>query len=217
MCIAIVVGGNERQNQQNVLEATVGETKFRGECGTICLLDGHSLLQNHKTIPNATDDYGWALDAEMLRMQLYMAELGIADEQLPTPMAGVEHIEEPTEVPVQVLPPTPVPVRKIDVPPTPYPAKTQAQAPMGSGDIASAICALPWPCQEALYVANHESGIRWVFNLAGSGACGPFQTLPCVGMVVEGSGDIDAHLAEAYRKWKACSGGSFQCHWYNWW
>ena len=83
-------------------------------------------------------------------------------------------------------------------------------------EIRAIICdpQFAWPCEEALYVSWHES--KWnpeAVNTT-SGACNLFQTLECVG---PGWAGLQAHMAEAYRKWLACSGGSFQCAWYNWW
>ena len=96
------------------------------------------------------------------------------------------------------------------------PPKSSAQAkplvPIPTGDIASAICSYAWPCQEALSVCQKESHCSWVYNTTGSGACGPMQTLPCVGF-----GNLTAHLNEAFRKWKSCQGGSFYCDWYRYW
>lgn len=56
-----------------------------------------------------------------------------------------------------------------------------------------------------------ESGSSWAVNPS-SGACGPMQTLPCVGWM-----NPKVHFDEAYRKWAACNGGSFYCAWYQWW
>lgn len=96
--------------------------------------------------------------------------------------------------------------------PEPY-AEPSRQTLSYEGSIAELICSYDWPCEEALYVSWHESGHQlWVLNYEGSGACGLFQTLPCVGY-----GDIEANLDEAYRKWLACNGGSFWCAWYQWW
>jgi hypothetical protein len=138
-----------------------------------------------------------------LRVGLGIAERRIGEvSPTPTPEPASTGLVEPLDVP-----PTPKPVQPTAIPPTRPPAPVVA-----TGTMAEAICAIPWPCQEALSVCQKESGCSWVWNTTGSGACGPFQTLPCVGW-----GDIDAHLAEAYRKWKACGGGSFDCAWRQFW
>lgn len=210
------------------------------------MLPGSALLQNYQTIPNATSIDDSSVDSEMLRMQQYMVELGTWEEQLFTSLGRIENTPEPNQVPVQAMPVDAVRVQDVEdrtncsairgtaynseaertfflascisptstprpISPTVIPSQ-KPQAPiLASGSIADAICALPWPCQEALYVAHHESGVSWAIN-SSSGACGPMQTLPCVGW-----GDINAHLAEAYRKWINCRGGSFYCAWYQWW
>lgn len=113
------------------------------------------------------------------------------------PALGTAPLPTSTKVPR----PKPTPVQG---PPPPAPA------PMA--DWQSLVCSYPWPCQEALYVIRHESGGNHTAINPNSGACGLFQTLPCVGY-----NNLEAHLAEAYRKWSGCGGGSFQCAWYNWW
>lgn len=125
-------------------------------------------------------------------------------EPTPTPTPTYTPTPEPTNTPTPTPPPTATPV------PTQRAVATAAIVPTGS--LHAAICALPWPCAEALNVCQRESGCRWVYNAQGSGACGPFQTLPCVGWM-----NLEAHLAEAYRKWRACNGGSFACDWYRYW
>lgn len=167
-------------------------------CDEPCLLP----RELRRTAPGAA---GGAVEmVQRLRGAQDWWHMATAPTPTPTP-------DPPTSTPTLRPRPTNVSPTSTPVPAVPRPT-TPPAPPVAAGDIAAAICALPWPCQEALDVARHESGMRWVWNTQGSGACGPFQTLPCVGWM-----DLGAHLAEAYRKWKACNGGSFYCAWYQWW
>ena len=77
----------------------------------------------------------------------------------------------------------------------------------------AAASAYSWDMAEVAYIFENESEANpYSLNLEGSGACGCFQTLPCVG-----HGDAAANAAEAWRKYSACNGGSFYCDWYRWW
>lgn len=68
-----------------------------------------------------------------------------------------------------------------------------------------------WPVGEARAVTGREGGSDLCqFNTQGSGACGPFQDLPCPGL------DWGVQIATSFGKWEAC-GGSFECGWYRWW
>lgn len=97
--------------------------------------------------------------------------------------------------------------------PTPTPAPTPAVAlatAYSAGSIEALICSYPWPCQEALNVARHESGLQSIYNREGSGACGIFQLLPCVCI------DPVCNIGYAYAvKWAPTQ--SFYTHWYRWW
>lgn len=70
-----------------------------------------------------------------------------------------------------------------------------------------------WPLAEAAYVRAHEGGDDLCqFNTAGSGACGPYQLLPCADAYLTWPGQI----AAAYAKFLD-GGRGFERHWYRWW
>lgn len=115
--------------------------------------------------------------------------------------------------------PTPVPPTPTVAPPAPTaepeyippPSETErVETPAYAGDWQSAVCSMPWSCEEALYIIQRESGgNQWAVN-SSSGACGLFQLLPCPGT------DIAIQIAGAYAKWLD-GGGSFHRHWYAFW
>lgn len=70
-----------------------------------------------------------------------------------------------------------------------------------------------WPQTEAAYVRSREGGDDLCqFNTAGSGACGPYQLLPCADAYLTWPGQI----AAAHAKY-VDGGRSFARHWYQWW
>jgi len=68
-----------------------------------------------------------------------------------------------------------------------------------------------WDYDEAMRVVAAEGGDdACQFNTSGSGACGPFQILPCSGL------SLEANVASAFAKFRD-GGGSFERHWYRFW
>lgn len=70
-----------------------------------------------------------------------------------------------------------------------------------------------WPLADAAYIRSHEGGDDLCqFNTQGSGACGPYQLLPCADAYLTWPGQI----AGAYAKFLD-GGRSFYRHWLQWW
>lgn len=129
VCIVITAGGNERQNQQDILETQVNSLNRGGNCGSFCLFTGSTLFQNNSSVPDATDGGRSSVDDKVLRVRQYLVELGVWEEQLFTSLARIENPEEPTPIPVPTVQVDTV--RDIDVLPTPKPTPTEAPAPVG--------------------------------------------------------------------------------------
>jgi len=61
------------------------------------------------------------------------------------------------EPPATAFAPQPQPTPE---PPPPTPAPTPYIPPLPSGDVASIICSLPWPCDQMVRIASCESGLN---------------------------------------------------------
>ena len=102
----------------------------------------------------SVDDYIHV--GQVLAIPVPSAEFSLPPENVVAVIEEPEPVVEPAAVAVAVPTPAPRPARAPD-PPAPAPAPAP---PPPQGDVAAAICSLPWPCETMVRIARCESGLN---------------------------------------------------------